>query len=78
MPMYDYDCEHCGASFEALNKISERQSSQCPECGEVAVQRVSAPMVSLDGTDKSFPGAWYKWEKKRNQKIAQERKQLDN
>lgn len=50
MPTYDYQCQHCGNSFDAIRKIAERLSpedSPCPECGWLEVKfQVSAPLNS--------------------------------
>src|SRR6188474_3629361 len=33
MPIYEYQCQQCGHHHEALQKISDPQLRQCPECG---------------------------------------------
>lgn len=42
MPTYNYKCE-CGFVFDKLRKISERSHAECPECGTLASQQISAP-----------------------------------
>ncbi|MBI4786871.1 MAG: zinc ribbon domain-containing protein [Chloroflexi bacterium] len=32
MPVYDYECEHCGTHFERLQSFTEEPVRQCPEC----------------------------------------------
>lgn len=32
MPIYEYQCEKCGAHIEALQKISDAPLSQCEKC----------------------------------------------
>jgi len=32
MPTYDYECTHCGHTFEASQKMTERPLSKCPKC----------------------------------------------
>ena len=53
MPMYNYRCDSCGATFEKLVKISERmcvENSPCPTClSENAVKyEMSSPMIVSD------------------------------
>lgn len=78
MPTYDYQCTDCGSHYEAFRKIADRATSDCPHCGGLGAQQVSAPQVKLDGTDPSFPGEYMRWEKKHKQKLAQEMKHSDN
>lgn len=42
MPMYDYECPACGAAFEDLRPIAERDTAECPECGATAEKQVSS------------------------------------
>ena len=44
MPIYEYRCEQCGASFEVLQRVGEDGSHlRCPECGhEKVVKQFSA------------------------------------
>lgn len=32
MPTYEYECPHCGYSFEAFQKISDLALDRCPQC----------------------------------------------
>ncbi len=34
MPTYDYECIHCGHTFEAFQKITDGPIKVCPECGK--------------------------------------------
>jgi len=72
MPFYDFKCSN-GHVFDELVKY-EVDKLPCPTCGLEASRQVSAPMVRLDGTDPSFPGAYDSWERKRAKRIAEERK----
>jgi putative FmdB family regulatory protein len=40
MPLYEYQCQTCGNSFEKLRRMQEADRElQCPECGS-GVQRL--------------------------------------
>lgn len=32
MPVYEYECEHCGARFERIQSVKDEPVRQCPEC----------------------------------------------
>jgi len=54
MPIYEYQCDACGASHEALQKISDAPLEVCPYCNEPALRKkVSAAAFRLKG------GGWY-------------------
>ena len=54
MPIYEYQCESCGHSLEALQKISDAPLLDCPACGAANLQKlVSAASFRLKG------GGWY-------------------
>jgi len=40
MPTYDYECDHCGHSFELFQSISEPMKKKCPECGKPKLRRL--------------------------------------
>lgn len=48
MPLYTYRCEQHGA-FDKLKKMSEREFTECPECGKVCSQSLSAPAMVQGG-----------------------------
>lgn len=67
MPIYAFQCAACGHDFDRLQKLSDPDPAQCPECGEDRVRRrLTAPQFRLSG------GGWYETdfkkdgEKKRN------------
>jgi len=65
MPIYGYACEACGHQLDALQKMSDAQLTDCPDCGEPALRRqLSAPRFRLKGQ------GWYetdfKSDKQRN------------
>jgi putative FmdB family regulatory protein len=54
MPIYEYQCQSCGAIHEALQKVSDPLIKKCPECGRSKLKKlVSAPSFRLSGT------GWY-------------------
>ena len=67
MPIYEYECQKCGHTLEALQKFSDKPLRECPECGRHTLKRLmSAPLFRLAGS------GWYETdfksdkEKKRN------------
>ena len=50
----------------------------CGKCGQEAAKVISAPTVSLEGVTGSYPTAYDAWNRKRSEKLAQERKQSDS
>jgi putative FmdB family regulatory protein len=64
MPIYEYACNECGHTLDALQKVSEAPLTDCPECGEAALRRlISAPRFRLKGD------GWYETDfKKDNQR----------
>lgn len=54
MPIYEYECEACGHTFEALQKMSDEPLKECPECKKAALKKlISAAAFRLKG------GGWY-------------------
>jgi putative FmdB family regulatory protein len=54
MPIYEYQCQKCGHTLEALQKFSDKPLRECPECGKHQLKRlVSAPLFRLAGS------GWY-------------------
>ncbi len=54
MPIYEYQCESCGHSLEALQKISDAPLRDCPACSAARLCKlVSAASFRLKG------GGWY-------------------
>ena len=55
MPIYEYDCQHCGNDFEEVQRFSDPPLERCPECGNLSAKRkVSISAFHLKG------GGWYK------------------
>src|SRR2546423_13761701 len=53
MPMYEYQCDACGKTFDVLQKFSDQQLSTHPECGGHVRRLVSAPALQFKGS------GWY-------------------
>jgi putative FmdB family regulatory protein len=71
MPIYEYQCAHCGAKSEHLMRLSDPDPSACPNCDTPQLSRVlSAPSFRLAG------GGWYetdfKGEKDKKRNLAGE------
>ncbi len=61
MPIYEYECDACKAVFERLQKLSDPDPEQCPECGRKHVRRrLSAPAFRLAGC------GWYETDFKKD------------
>ncbi len=70
MPIYEYECQKCGHTLEALQKFSDKPLRECPECGKHQLKRlVSAPLFRLAGS------GWYetdfKFEKERKRNLLE-------
>ncbi len=44
MPIYTYQCDHCGVRFERQQSFSDPVLKQCPECLEEALRKVYTPV----------------------------------
>ena len=53
MPLYDYQCKKCGHRFERIQKFSDPELKECPECGGEIERLLSAPAVQFKGS------GWY-------------------
>ena len=55
MPIFDYQCEACGHTFDALQKAGEGALRKCPKCGKLKLKKqLAAPNFHLKGS------GWYK------------------
>jgi putative FmdB family regulatory protein len=43
MPVYEFECEECGARFEELTS-SETRSLPCPQCASAQTRRLISPV----------------------------------
>ena len=63
MPIYEYRCESCEHRLEKLQKMSEGDLVDCPECKRPRLKRlVSAAAFRLKG------GGWYETDFKQDNK----------
>ena len=53
MPLYEYQCDACGARFERIQKFSDPPIETCPTCGGHVHKLVSSPAFQLKGS------GWY-------------------
>ena len=70
MPIYEYSCQECGHSLEAIQKLADAPLTDCPACDKPALKKqVSAPSFRLSGS------GWYETDFKTGDKknIAWER-----
>ena len=54
MPVYEYQCESCGAVHEIIQKYSDMPVTKCPACGGSVKKLISNTSFVLKGT------GWYK------------------
>jgi putative FmdB family regulatory protein len=54
MPIYEYECKHCGKRFEKIQSITAEPAKECVHCGKGPVTRVFHPVGVI------FKGSgWY-------------------
>lgn len=54
MPIYEYQCQACAHTLEAMQKLSDAPLKDCPACGKPELKKLlSAPGFRLKG------GGWY-------------------
>jgi putative FmdB family regulatory protein len=55
MPLYDYECSHCGETFEEFRSLKERATAPCPRCGKRARKVLSSFFTNSGGGGKDVP-----------------------
>ncbi len=61
MPIYEFECPACGHRFERLQKLSDADPTECPECKGSGVKRcLTAPAFRLAGA------GWYETDFKKD------------
>jgi putative FmdB family regulatory protein len=53
MPLYEYQCDKCGESFEAMQKFSDEPIALHEKCGGPVHRLLSAPALQFKGS------GWY-------------------
>ena len=54
MPLYEYECEACGATFEKIRKFSDPPLEVCEKCGKGPVRKlISSSAIQFKGS------GWY-------------------
>jgi putative FmdB family regulatory protein len=53
MPLYEYECRKCGATFEVIQKFSDEPLKKHPSCGGRVDRLRSAPGLQFKGS------GWY-------------------
>lgn len=49
MPIYEYKCEVCGHTFEAIQKFSDDPITSCPVCSAPVRRLLSPPALLFKG-----------------------------
>jgi putative FmdB family regulatory protein len=61
MPIYEFECGACGTRFDRLQRLSDPDPSDCPQCGMARVsRRLTAPAFRLSGS------GWYETDFKKD------------
>jgi len=53
MPLYEYKCDSCGATFEIIQRFSDPPATACRQCGAPVHKVLSAPAIQFKGS------GWY-------------------
>ena len=53
MPLYEYQCEKCGATIEKIQKFSDAPLKKCQKCGGRLERLVSSSTIQFKGS------GWY-------------------
>ena len=70
--MRDFLCEEGHTSERFVD--SSVETTECTVCGKPAHKQVNAAKSYLEPYSGAFPGAYYDWNRKRLEKIRQEKK----
>lgn len=74
---YTFKCskESCQHIYDEL--VEYVPTHNCPLCGALSTKVINAPMFKLEGITGAYPTAYDAWERKRKQKLAEERKHTE-
>lgn len=53
MPIYEYECAHCGTVHEIMQKMSDKPLTKCPQCSGKLQKIISQSAFHLKGS------GWY-------------------
>jgi putative FmdB family regulatory protein len=53
MPLYEYKCPICGASFDRIEHVPGHPSLPCPNCGGIALRQLGVSLLRFKGS------GWY-------------------
>jgi putative FmdB family regulatory protein len=54
MPLYEYQCDACGCTFEKIQKFSDPPLAVCGKCGKGPIRKlISSPAIQFKGS------GWY-------------------
>ena len=53
MPIYSYRCDRCGASFDRMQKFTDKPLTRCPECHGPAKRLIQPAGIVFKGS------GWY-------------------
>jgi putative FmdB family regulatory protein len=58
MPLFEFSCNVCGATFEEITSSTSQKDITCPKCGSKDVKKlVSATIVARKGSSLSPQGS---------------------
>lgn len=73
----DFRCDPCGSLYVDQLVDNEAMTIACQHCDGLATKVRSVPNFILPGNDPGYPTAYDQWAKRREVKMAQERKLAD-
>lgn len=50
MPLYEYKCQKCGKTLEAIRKFADAPLTICPHCGGELKKLFSSPAIKFKGS----------------------------
>jgi putative FmdB family regulatory protein len=53
----DFRCDDCDNTFEQLNRVAERDETECPDCGKKATRLV--PQRRTPVSEYAFPAGYW-------------------
>ncbi len=56
MPIYEYRCEKCGKSFEAIVSLHHSRDISCKHCGSKDTTKLISAGISLAPKSEKSPG----------------------